>query len=139
MTARGFHLDHPVEPRAAELGRVVGRSPLDQAERYSSATRKARSSDWLAVEPRVAGRLVALVQVVLEDLVAAADALGDVVAGELDVDAAGVGAERAVDLEEALDLVQHVVEAAGLVAAGRLEGVAVHRVADPGDLGAARR
>ena len=54
-----------------------------------------------AVQPRVAGRLVALVQVGLDDLVAAADALGHVVAGELDVDAARVGAERAVDLEEA--------------------------------------
>ena len=40
-------------------------------------------------------------QVDLADLVAAADALGHVVAGELDVDAPGVGPERPVDLEEA--------------------------------------
>ena len=46
----------------------------------------------------------------------AAEALGDVVAGELDVQAAGVGAERAVHLEEAAHLVDDVVEAPGLVA-----------------------
>ena len=39
-------------------------------------------------------------------------------------------------VEEALDLVDDVVEAAGLVARGRLEGVAVHRVADPRDVDA---
>jgi hypothetical protein len=70
-------------------------------------------------------------QLVSGDVVTAADALGHVVAGELDVDATGMGAEAAVDGEEALDLVEHVVEPAGLVAARRLEGIAVHRVADP--------
>ena len=34
------------------------------------------------VEPRVAHRLVAIVELAVEDLVGAADALGDVVAGE---------------------------------------------------------
>ena len=97
---------------------------------------KARSSDWRRLSRGSQSGLVALVQVGLDDLVAAADALGDVVAGELDVDAAGVGAEGAVDLEEARDLVEDVVEAAGLVAARGLERVAVHRVADPGDRGA---
>ena len=72
-----------------------------------------------AVQARVAGGLVALVEVGLVEDVAAADALGDVVAGELHVDAARVGAQRAVHLEEAADLVEHVVEAAGLVAARR--------------------
>ena len=38
----------------------------------------------------------------------AAHALGDVVAGELDVDAARHGAEGAVHLEEALDLLDDV-------------------------------
>ncbi|CAM3831476.1 hypothetical protein NOZE110980_16960 [Nocardioides zeicaulis] len=37
-------------------------------------------------------------------------------------------------VEEALDLLDDVVEAAGLVARRGLEGVAVHRVADPGHL-----
>ena len=68
------------------------------------------------VQARVAHRLVAVAEVDLGDLLAAADALGDVVAGELDVDAAGPGAERAVHVEEALHLVDHVLEAAGLVA-----------------------
>ena len=65
--------------------------------------------------------------------VRAAEALGDVVAGELDVHAAGVGAERGVHLEEAADLVHDVVEVPRLVAVGALGGVAVHRVAGPDD------
>src|SRR3954464_6514744 len=86
------------------------------------------------VQARGAHRLVAVPEVDLEQLLAAADALGDVVAGELDVDAAGPGPERAVHVEEPLHLLDDVVEAAGLVARARLEGVAMHRVADPGDL-----
>src|SRR5262245_11089433 len=51
-----------------------------------------------AVEARVADRLVAVDQVDLAELLATADALGHVVAGELDVDAAGPRAERPVDV-----------------------------------------
>src|SRR4029077_14557102 len=92
-----------------------------------------------AVEPGVARGLIPLAQVGFGDVLAAADALGDVVASELDVDAARMRAERAVHLEEARDLVQHVVEVPGLVAAGRLDRVAVHRVAYPHHGGPAGR
>jgi len=90
-----------------------------------------------AVEAGIAGRLVAVDQVALGDVVAAAGALGDVVAGEFDVDAAGMSAECAVHLEESGDFVEHVVEVPGLVAAGRFHRVAVHRVAYPGHRGPA--
>ena len=62
------------------------------------------------------------------------ETFGDVLAGDLDVDAARVGAQRAVHLEEALHLVDDAVEMPGLVAVGRLVGVAVHRVALPDHL-----
>ena len=58
-------------------------------------------------------------------------ALGDVVAGHLHVQAAGVGAQRVVDLEEAADLVDDVLEVTGLVAVVAGDGVAVHRVGHP--------
>src|ERR1700722_13956214 len=90
-----------------------------------------------AVEAGSARGLVPLRQVAFCDVLPAADAFGDVVAGELDVDATGVGAERAVHLEEAGHLVQHVIEVPCLLPASRLNGVAVHRVARPDDLGAA--
>ena len=67
------------------------------------------------------------------DLVGAAEALGDVVAGELDVDAARPGALGAVRPDEAGDLAEDVVEVAGLAAARAGERVAVHRVAGPHD------
>ena len=69
----------------------------------------------------------------------AAEALGDVLAGQLDVQAARVGLQVAVHLEVAEHLVDDPVEVAGLVAVGGLDGVAVHRVALPDDLGARRR
>src|SRR5690349_8220987 len=75
----------------------------------------------LVVQPRVADRLVALVEVGVEDLLGATEALGDVVAGQLDVDAPGHGAEALVHLEEAAHLLHDVLEVAGLVAAGGLE------------------
>src|ERR1019366_2652145 len=49
------------------------------------------------------------------------------------MDAARMGAERPVHVEEAVHLRQDVVEPPRLVPAGSLEGVAVHRIADPGD------
>ncbi|MCO5546650.1 hypothetical protein L7F22_000084 [Adiantum nelumboides] len=88
----------------------------------------------LGVQPRVAGRLVAAGEVGVGDPLRTAEALGDVLAGDLDVDAAGVRAERAVHLEEALHLVDDPVEVPGLVAGRGLVGVAVHRVALPDDL-----
>ena len=50
------------------------------------------------------------------------------------MDAARVGAQGAVHLEEALHLVDDAVEVPGLVTGRRLVGVAVHRVALPDDL-----
>ena len=69
----------------------------------------------------------------LVDVLAAAQDLGDVVARQLDVDAAGHRAQRAVDLEEGPDLLHDRLEAAGLVAVVGGDGVAVHGVGDPGD------
>ena len=97
----------------------------------SSATRNASSRRLHVVQARVAQRLVARRERGLVDLLRAAEALGDVVAGELDVDAAGEGADGAVRLEEAAHLVDDVVEATRLVAGGRRDAVAVHRVGDP--------
>jgi hypothetical protein len=90
-----------------------------------------------AVETRIARRLVTVAQIALGDVVTAAGALGDIVAGELDVDAAGIGAKCAVHLEEPGDLVQYVVEVPGLAAVGRFHGVAVHRIAYPDHRGPA--
>ena len=104
------------------MGSVLGEHLGDEERELQSL---------LVVEAWVAHRLVALLEVCGEDLLGPPEALGDVIAGQLDVDAAGVGAEAPMDLEEAPDLVDDVVEVACLVAGGRLEGVAVHRVADP--------
>src|SRR5699024_12114209 len=69
----------------------------------------------LGVEPRVARRLVAATQVRIRNILGATEALGDVLAGELQVDAAGMSAQRVMHLEEPLHLVDDPVEVPGLV------------------------
>ena len=86
------------------------------------------------VQTRVTQGLVAVSQCCLVDSVGAAQALGHVVAGHFHVDTAGERTQGLVHLEEAANLVEHVVEAAGLVAGGHGDGVAVHRVGYPHDL-----
>src|SRR5690242_3727226 len=79
--------------RAAGTSRAAGRAvQVGDAE--------GQVQGLAAVQPGVARGLVPVAQVGFGDVLAAADALGDVVAGELDVDAARVPAERAVHLEE---------------------------------------
>src|SRR3954452_6866963 len=89
------------------------------------------------VQPRVAGRLVPAVEVLVADLHRPAEALGDVLTGQLDVDAARPRPQRPVHVEEAEDLVDDPVEVPGLVPGRGLVGVAVHRVALPHDAVAA--
>ena len=55
------------------------------------------------------------------------------VAGHFDVDAAGMRAELAVQLEERMDFAEDLVEGPRLVAVAGLDGVAVHRIAAPDD------
>src|SRR3546814_7709519 len=89
------------------------------------------SSDVCSSDLGVAVGVVAVAQRLVADRLGAADALGDVLPGHLEVDAAGVAALGAVHSEEVLHLGQHAVEGPRLVAARRLDGVAVHRVAGP--------
>ena len=95
----------------------------------------------LGVEPRIARRLVAIRELAVRDHLRAPEAFRDVLASVLDVDAAGVRPKLLVNLEEPLDLIHDAVEVPCLVTAGRLLGVAVHRVALPHDrvTGAAHR
>ena len=85
------------------------------------------------VQPRIAERHVAGGKLFLEDGFGAAEALGHVLARELEVDAPRPDPLGAARGEEALDLVHDRVEAAGLHARIRLEDVCVHRVAGPHD------
>ena len=85
------------------------------------------------VQPGVARRRVAGIEVHLEDLLGSTEALGHVVPGQLDVQPAGPGPFVTVDVEEGAQLGEDVVETPGLAAALAGEGVAVHGVAGPHD------
>ena len=117
-----FELERPSVITARRRG-AFGDEPLGDAE--------GELERLLDVQPRIARRLVAATEIGRGELGRAADAFGDVVAGQLDVQAAGVRAQLGVDVEESVDLVDDPVEVAGLDAVGGLFGVAVHRIALP--------
>src|SRR5882672_9932258 len=85
----------------------------------------------LGVEAGIAYRVIAIAEILMGDGARAADAFGDVLAGHLEVNAAGMGALRRMDGEERLHLRQDAVERTGLVAGVGGDGVAVHRIARP--------
>src|SRR4030081_2363416 len=82
----------------------------------------------LGIEAGIADRVIAIVEILIGDGARAADAFGYVLAGHLEMDAAGVGTFRRVDSEERLHLRQDSVQRTGLVAACRCNGVAMHRI-----------
>src|SRR3984957_7792281 len=88
-------LRKPSAPEAVSSGSRQLRKP---SAPEALRDREGQVERLAAVQPGIARRLVALVQVGGHDLVTAAHALGHVVAGELDVDAARVRAEAAVHL-----------------------------------------
>src|SRR3954451_17671503 len=85
------------------------------------------------VQARVAHGFVTRVEVFVEDLLRAAQALGDIVAGELHVNSAGPRALRLVSAKEATDLVENPLEVARLAPGLRREGVGMHGIAGPDD------
>src|SRR6266702_8589761 len=70
----------------------------------------------LGIEAGIADRVVAVVEIFVRDGTGAADTLGDVLTGHLQMHAAGVGAFRGVDREERLHFRQDAIERARLVA-----------------------
>src|SRR6185437_14322999 len=85
----------------------------------------------LGVQTRIADGVIAVVEILVRDRARAADAFGDVLAGHLQMNAAGMRSLRAVDRKEALHLRQDAVERPRLVARGRGDGIAVHGIARP--------
>src|SRR6516225_5002358 len=85
----------------------------------------------LGIEPRVADRVVAILEVRVGDHAGTAGALGDVLAGHLQMHAAAVRSFGAVNRKEGFHLRQDAVERSRLVAGFRGDGVAVHGIARP--------
>src|SRR5438445_4653125 len=69
----------------------------------------------LGIEAGIADRVIAVVEILVGDGAGTAKALGDVLAGHLQMHAAGMGAFRGVDREERLHLGQDAVERPRLV------------------------
>src|SRR5439155_25576039 len=80
------------------------------------------------VEPRVAMRQVVCAEALLAELLGAADAFGDVLAGQLEMHPAGIAPLGEMHGKRAMQLVEDAVEDPRLVAGRRGDRVAVHRV-----------
>src|SRR4051812_13589868 len=122
-----------VAPAPPSGGIAVSRSATEHLRHQ-----EGQLETLLGVQPRVAGRLVPVGQIEILDPLRPAQALGDILTGQFDVDAARVCAQPAVHLEVAEHHVDDPVEVAGLVAVAGLVRVAVHRVALPDHLGPGR-
>src|SRR6516162_9336033 len=85
----------------------------------------------LGIETGIADRVITVVEILVGNRACPANAFGDVLAGHLQMHPAGIGALRRVDRKEAPHLRQDAVERPGLVASGRGDGIAVHRIARP--------
>ena len=96
----GDVLDGPVVDQPQRLHEFDGSGEPGGAQHVGHLEREIEA--LAGVEPRVAHGLIAVVELAVEDLVGAADALGDVVAGQLDVDAAGPCALGLVGRDEAV-------------------------------------
>ena len=121
--ARDAHADfRPTRPARASFMRSSRMPSRDQESQFQRLA---------GIEPRIAGGLVAVVQVDFLQALRAAQAFGDVLAGHLEMHAAGMGAFGAMDGEEAAHFFQDAVDRAGLVARLQLDGVAVHGIARP--------
>src|SRR4029077_1227462 len=99
-------------PPSGRCLRLQGASAVDRAHQLRDLEREIQR--LACVQARGAERGVSGVELLLGEPVAAAETLGDVVAGDLDVDAAGPRARVAVHREEALDLTHDVPEVARL-------------------------
>src|SRR4051794_34165985 len=97
-----FYPTAPARPRRGSEGEGYERlhrvGPPDPPGGQPLGDQKGELEGLVAVQPGIAERLVPADQIGLDQVVAAADALGDVVAGELDVHAARPGAELLVDV-----------------------------------------
>ena len=90
----------------------------------------------LAIEARIARRLVPRMQVAIAQPLSAAGALCDIVPGQFNMHATRVSAQVVVHLEEPAQLVHDVVKTTRLLTTSGLGGVAMHRIADPHHLAA---
>src|SRR5262249_59554024 len=117
-----------------------GLKPRDRRQRLRPAgtllleqigKQKREIDRLLGIEPRIAHRVVAIVEVLVGDLANAASAFGHILAGHFEMHTARIGVFGGVDLEEGAYLLEDEIEWPRLVAGSRGDRVPVHRVAGP--------
>src|SRR5689334_22020043 len=121
--------DAPIRPVPTTASRRT--ATLGGAHQLGHAEREVER--LACVQSRVAERHVAGIELRLLHILGTAEALGHVVARELEMDAAGPRPGLPVRGEEALDLAEHRVEVTRLAPGPAREDIRVHGVAGPDD------
>src|SRR5262249_21056278 len=85
----------------------------------------------LSVKPRIADRVIPIVEIGFRDGPRAAGTFSHILAGHLEVNATGVSALGLMYFEESADLFEDQVEGTSLVPGGRCDRVSMHRIAGP--------
>ena len=98
---------------------------------HAFGDQKGQLQRLVGIEARVAMGVIAGRQIGFLDAMSTARAFGDLLAGHLDMDAAGVSALGLVNIEKLTDLLHDVIERAGLVTRGGLHRIAMHGIAGP--------
>ena len=83
----------------------------------------------LGVEPRIADRVITVLEIGIGDHAGSARAFGNILAGHFKVHPTRVGAFGAMNRKECFHLGENAIEGPGLVAGLRGDGVAVHGIA----------
>src|SRR6476646_2859098 len=93
--------------------------------------KKGEINRLLRVKPRIADRVIAVVEISFANCAGAASAFRDILPCHLQMHAPGVGAFGLMNLEAVADLFQDQIEGPGLVTARRGDCVAMHRITRP--------
>src|SRR5215203_7510707 len=111
--------------------------PLDPPRGQPLRHEERQLQRLISIQTGVTQCFVATGQIRFNQIITAADTLGDVISGQLHVNTSRPRAQLFMHVEETVELLDDIGERASLVAVASLEGIAVHRITYPSHLATA--
>ena len=123
----------PAKPEVSHgrLGRERAGTLVGAAVLAALGNQHGELERLLMIQARIYARAVGTLQVLVSKPARTSGALGDVLAGELDVHPAQVRAHVSVNTEREIELLEDILETPRLDSTGSGLGVAVHGIAHP--------
>src|SRR5579875_340266 len=123
----------PYRRQASLCGVSMAAGALDPLRLEKLGDKKCDFDRLLGIKPWIAIGMIAVAQIGFRYGACAADTFGDILSGHLKMHAARISSLCPVDGKECADLAHDPVEGTRLVAARRLDRVAMHRITGPND------